>query len=286
MSCTLEKTQGYELKWSPSVFSTQIGSPSKGELTDRTNGISEIFLAWKKILTDKNSAWQYYYRDVKKRDKIIFKLREKVWESRKLWKMGKVFGAWKNLEKKKGKYLFMRKFVDVWKGLKAKKEKIYIGISKVQEKTLEKVQKTLFGAWKLAFSRIKKLKKLQKIAEKILLKKSFFSIYKTTQKSKFTQKLQLEKLEFLTKPNQKYLKSKFFLSWRLFQSCESNSKLQKVQQNYEEKLTQLMKQLLLQSQELAKERQQSLDRDLEMKDLLNTHATQLYSHLCTNFNNK
>lgn len=243
-----------DIKKSHSVFSTQTSSSAKEDFTERSQILAPVFYNWKVYTENKLLAWQYLHLEIKEylqkvriARKYAFKIKAKMTKL-------KIFTAWKNVKPKKNKFkpVFAKKIFICWKKMIQDKKKIYANVWKGREIFIARMEKKFFSLWKTKHLRLKKIKKL---------------INSLNTKTKL--------LYF-----NKQKKSAVFKAWSRLGVCDKINKLVNEKKLYQDKIQELMKQLLYQSQELAKERQLSYDREMKMKSLLNDHASRLYEELC------
>ena len=283
MCCSAEKFVGYDVRKSQSVFSTQIGSPSAGETTDRSGNLMEIFTTWKNYCVNRQRAWEYLYPEINERDRKINVLRKRVLQGRERYRIIKVFMAWRNAgrgrEREGGRVrtVFVRKMIRGWRKVVEKRKRLYACSWKVQEKGVGGIERQYFREWKAKFGRVRKLKNVFRHLKTKLLKNSLDRIANYSNQRCFCYKLSFQKLQALISSRMKLVKSKIFHRWSVSITREACKSLKL---EYESTIHKLMKQILTQSQDLARERQVNSERELQMKSLLTEHAQQLYSNLC------
>ena len=112
-------------------------------------------------------------------------------------------------------------------------------------------------------------------------KKLYFCLFITSAKQHiFHNTFKQNHLKKLLKISKTTTKRLFLIAWYKRSKDIKIQKFFKKQEFYEQKIKDLMKQLIIQNQELAKEKQTSLEREIRMKSLLSDHANRLYEDLC------
>ena len=170
----------------------------------------------------------------------------------------------------------------IWKRITNNKKNIYAKSWKIRENYLMVLEKNMFIKWKSEHNRRTKIRKFFNMINRKIKGKFFSFLCKTTKNQIFHEVLRLKSIKSLINSYQKSLKSSSFHMWSKFSQSQKILSLQSTKALYENKITELLKQMLLQRQEFIKEREHNSEREDQIKSLLNDHATKLYKDLCAN----
>lgn len=177
--------------------------------------------------------------------------------------------------KKREIFVFMRKYVRNWRKFIQKRNKMLTNCYVMSEKVLGKLEKRVFSMWRKVFTKKKLMKKLFRAKLHNTLKQIWKKYVKSTvKKSKILKTLQL-----LSNKKAKNTKKSCVSIWQRRVFRIKSQEIKTKADFFEEKIRELMKQIINQSQELARERQESNDREIKLKNMLNAHVNRLYEEL-------
>ncbi|OMJ72640.1 hypothetical protein SteCoe_28865 [Stentor coeruleus] len=268
-----------EIPRSYSIFSTQTCSPIKDDISDKgqSSNLIGIFNAWKEFIKEKHRSWMHLKGKMGCFNTKYQKMCSFAWKMKEKHLMTKIIYVLRlNAKgKKRGVFVFMRKYVRGWRKFVQKRNKILTNCYVLSEKVLGKLEKRVFGMWRRVLNKKKLLKKVFRIKTNHDLKKAWRKYIKSTErKSKI-----LKTLQFLLSKKGKTMKKSCVSIWRSSIFIKKNQETKFKADFFEEKIRELMKQIVIQSQELAREKQESNDRETKMKNMLNAHADKLYQEL-------